>query len=387
MGDGWLDPNKYEHVPITAATGPGTMYDGYAWKWVNHSTEGPPGSIAGTLSLFQSKPSYCPHFTIDPMGTGRKVQHIPWTWSSCALRAGADGYQTNRGRAVQVEICGYARDSGGWPDEALWAIADLIADAIKDGCPVNPTNTPDSSLLRGTLATMTAPQRMNWEQWRLFDGIAAHVYVPNNDHWDIGAANNVRIGQFVQEILGGAAVPAGSVPGDGSFSPAPSFVPVGYLMKGMSGGIVTQVQELLAGLGYDVGPIDGAFGDLTERAVLAFQHDQDIAVDGIVGPETQAKLSAAYSAVSSKPPLPMPDPSAPVWPGRFLLLTDPMMSGDDVRVWQQQMADRGWRIGVDGIYGLESLSVCKTFQGEKGLTVDGDVGPQTWNAAWAAPIT
>lgn len=384
MSDGWLDPRKYEHVPILGATGPGTMFDGYAWKWVNHSTEGPPGSIAGTIALFQAKPSYCPHFMIDPLGTRRRIQHIPWTWSSCALRGGANGWQTNRGRAVQVEICGFARDSGSWPDDALRQIADLIADVIRDGCPINPTNTPDSSRLRGTLATMDAPQRMGWEQWRSFDGIAAHVYVPNNDHWDIGAANNIRIGQLVQEILGGAPGPA-FVPSSGS-TPV-SDVQVGYLQKGMSGGIVTEIQELLAGLGYDVGPIDGDFGDHTEQAVLAFQRDQSITVDGVVGPETKAKLSAAYAAVSGKPPLPAPSGSAPAWPGRFFVLTDPLMQGEDIRTWQAQMANRGWHLDVDGFYGPDSYGVAKTFQAEKGLTCDGFVGPETWAAAWTAPVT
>ena len=64
-----------------------------------------------------------------------------------------------------------------------------------------------------------------------------------------------------------------------------------------------------------------------------------------------------------------------------------MMSGADVRQWQQQMANRGWRLGVDGIYGNESKNICTSFQREKGLAVDGMVGPQTWAASWNAPVT
>lgn len=59
----------------------------------------------------------------------------------------------------------------------------------------------------------------------------------------------------------------------------------------------------------------------------------------------------------------------------------------NVRTWQQKMRDRGWSIGVDGCYGPESESVCRSFQAEKGLVVDGDVGPQTWAATWDAPVT
>jgi hypothetical protein len=59
----------------------------------------------------------------------------------------------------------------------------------------------------------------------------------------------------------------------------------------------------------------------------------------------------------------------------------------DVRTWQQQMSSRGWSLSVDGIYGSGSASVCRSFQAEKGLGVDGQVGPQTWNATWSAPVT
>jgi putative peptidoglycan binding protein len=59
----------------------------------------------------------------------------------------------------------------------------------------------------------------------------------------------------------------------------------------------------------------------------------------------------------------------------------------DVRTWQNQMSARGWTIGVDGIYGPQSESVCRSFQSEKGLSVDGLVGPNTWAATWTAPVT
>lgn len=59
----------------------------------------------------------------------------------------------------------------------------------------------------------------------------------------------------------------------------------------------------------------------------------------------------------------------------------------NVRKWQQQMANRGWNITVDGYYGDQSFSVCSQFQAEKGLSVDGLCGPQTWEKSWTAPIT
>jgi Putative peptidoglycan binding domain/N-acetylmuramoyl-L-alanine amidase len=59
----------------------------------------------------------------------------------------------------------------------------------------------------------------------------------------------------------------------------------------------------------------------------------------------------------------------------------------NVRTWQQKMKNRGWSITVDGRYGSASQSVCKQFQSEKGLGVDGKVGPKTWNATWNNPVT
>jgi hypothetical protein len=61
----------------------------------------------------------------------------------------------------------------------------------------------------------------------------------------------------------------------------------------------------------------------------------------------------------------------------------------NVATWQRQMVARGWSGigGVDGKYGPNSQSVCRQFQQEKGLGVDGLVGPQTWTASWTAPVT
>lgn len=58
-----------------------------------------------------------------------------------------------------------------------------------------------------------------------------------------------------------------------------------------------------------------------------------------------------------------------------------------LRIWQGQMANRGWSLSVDGKFGPETDKVTRQFQKEKGLGVDGRVGLHTWNAAWALPVT
>jgi hypothetical protein len=55
----------------------------------------------------------------------------------------------------------------------------------------------------------------------------------------------------------------------------------------------------------------------------------------------------------------------------------------NVTTWQKQMRSRGWTIGVDGCYGDQSESVCRSFQKEKGLQADGYVGPSTWAKSWS----
>lgn len=102
-------------------------------------------------------------------------------------------------------------------------------------------------------------------------------------------------------------------------------------------------------------------------------------------------------------PAPTPAPVAPHYPlgrcGAHGLLSvfgpktgpDHYVSGyyshtADLQRWQQQMAHRGWRIGVDGKYGPNTAEIARKFQAEKGLGVDGLIGPQTWAAAWLAPM-
>ncbi len=62
------------------------------------------------------------------------------------------------------------------------------------------------------------------------------------------------------------------------------------------------------------------------------------------------------------------------------------MRGEDVRTWQAQMEKRGFTLDVDGAYGPASRDLCRRFQREQHLDVDGVVGKDTWDAAWEAPI-
>ncbi len=67
------------------------------------------------------------------------------------------------------------------------------------------------------------------------------------------------------------------------------------LKRGMRGEAVKKLQVLLNGL-LKLSPpmvVDGSFGQATEKAVKQFQMSAGIAVDGVVGPATNAHLISA----------------------------------------------------------------------------------------------
>lgn len=74
---------------------------------------------------------------------------------------------------------------------------------------------------------------------------------------------------------------------------------------------IKQIQCLLEYLGYEPGAIDGANGPKTRDAVMAFQRAERLAVDGIAGANTQAKLlDAVAQGRFYAPQEPMSKPTA-----------------------------------------------------------------------------
>jgi SpoIID/LytB domain protein len=65
------------------------------------------------------------------------------------------------------------------------------------------------------------------------------------------------------------------------------------LRRGVTGDVVRALQVVLGTLGYDPGPVDGIFGSRTAQAVRLFQQDENLLVDGVVGIQSRAALTAA----------------------------------------------------------------------------------------------
>lgn len=124
---------------------------------------------------------------------------------------------------------------------------------------------------------------------------------------------------------------------------------------------------------------DGDFGPATAQATKDFQAKLGITVDGEVGPETYAAMDRVLAYLAAQGPA----SDVPAFPGE----TSRGSTGDAVRQVQQRLKDRGWKITVDGDFGAKTDAIVRKFQSEKGLDVDGVVGPNTWNALWTTPTS
>jgi hypothetical protein len=69
----------------------------------------------------------------------------------------------------------------------------------------------------------------------------------------------------------------------------------------MSGPEIGALQEKLTALGYAPGPIDGTYGPTTAAAIRAFQRDNKLEVDGVVGPETRKALGGRRKPRTKEP--------------------------------------------------------------------------------------
>ena len=70
---------------------------------------------------------------------------------------------------------------------------------------------------------------------------------------------------------------------------------------------------------------------------------------------------------------------------RAIQLKSPQMNGTDVRLVQKRLNALNYAAGtVDGYYGSKGVAAVKDFQNVNGLSVDGSVGPATWNKLFSS---
>jgi hypothetical protein len=137
--------------------------------------------------------------------------------------------------------------------------------------------------------------------------------------------------------------------------------------------------------GRPIEPLGQVYGEPPPSEVVLFrQLSRVYGAAGVSWWDWQEASSSAWVAVS-RPAGSLtatPDPIAPT-----LLLG----SVGDLVVWaQEHLITAGYPIAVDGGYGPSTQAAVESFQLAHGLTVDGEVGPATWQALLRyapAPIT
>ena len=128
---------------------------------------------------------------------------------------------------------------------------------------------------------------------------------------------------------------------------------------------------------------DGVFGAQTESAVMAFQRQFGMTIDGIIGPSTWAAIVREYNFLPTVPPPEPPPEPGPVFPGTALRVGS---RGEDVRIMQTYLNALSSvypsipRITADGIFGTQTENAVRAFQRQFGLNPDGIIGVITWNA-------
>lgn len=148
-----------------------------------------------------------------------------------------------------------------------------------------------------------------------------------------------------------------------------------YIRENSSGATVSKVQTELKALGYYYGQITGNAGPKTVAAIKSFQGKNGLTADGIAGPQTIAKIDAAYEAKGGSS-------SGPGSSASGLKLNS---KGTDVRNLQQDLTTLGYYWAeITGNFGAKTETAVKRFQEENGLTADGVAGTKTLNAIAAA---
>ena len=170
---------------------------------------------------------------------------------------------------------------------------------------------------------------------------------------------------------------------------------VGYplIRRGSKGAAVKKAQQLLISKGYDCGTAgaDGDFGYGTYKAVLAFQADNGLETDGIIGADTWAMLlrEDEPTAPETKPeqeddPKPQPSPqySKPShWYSVKLPLLCRGMTHPAVAAAQMLLAVHGYFDGEPDVsFDEQTKRAVMGFQADHGLDTDGEIGGATWAA-------
>lgn len=176
----------------------------------------------------------------------------------------------------------------------------------------------------------------------------------------------------------------------------PQSYPGSPLRQGDSGTAVFTLQRQLNRIAKDypfIGKltVDGVFGPRMASTVKTFQRQFNLTADGVVGRQTWYKISYIYVSVKDLAELTSEGETSSgtlsdgSWGGTALRTGSTGSAVEQVQFWLNTLAQYESALpslAVDGRYGAATASAVRAFQRRYGLTVDGVVGRETWNAIY-----
>ena len=176
----------------------------------------------------------------------------------------------------------------------------------------------------------------------------------------------------------------------------PQSYPGSPLRQGDSGTAVFTLQRQLNRIAKDYPffgklTVDGVFGPRMVSTVKTFQRQFNLTADGVVGRQTWYKISYIYVSVKDLAELTSEGETSSgtlsdgSWGGTALRTGSTGSAVEQVQFWLNTLAQYESAIpslAVDGRYGTSTASAVRAFQRRYGLTVDGVVGRETWNAIY-----
>lgn len=160
------------------------------------------------------------------------------------------------------------------------------------------------------------------------------------------------------------------------------------LQEGDTGDDIRILQYYLNFLGffYDTLPrinADGIFGNETKNAVITFQDQFGLPVDGIVGRQTWYRIQDQYDEVLRSLPNEYSSYSSLLYPGYYITTGATGKVVEQLQTFINTIASNYQSVPtvtVDGVYGPSTQNAVRSIQNLTGQTPTGAVGPLTWNA-------
>ena len=214
-------------------------------------------------------------------GDVASVQVMPWDYRPWGCGGGPKG--TCNDGWIQFEIC----------EDSLSDI-NYFNKAYREACELT--------------AYLCKMFKLNPKGNSVLNGVSVPVILCHQDSYRLGLGSNHsdiynwfnRYGKTMDNVRSDVA----ALMGNSAIAPATPVQPTtnpNFLGEGDSGAEVKKLQENLLKLGYKLPKwgADGDFGQETLDAVLKFQEDNKLEIDGIVGPATQAAIKVALEKLST----------------------------------------------------------------------------------------